>query len=297
MEKGIILEIAQIMATKVENIKDLQRFNQGMSNYTFKFKVENKSYVYRKIGLDAELFVDYKKEYESLKSAALSGITSKVIYFDEKTGTKIQEYIPGEAFDFNNINENKAELIKTLKKLHSIKNENLSNYDLIKRLNKYESYVDKKHISKDYYLLKDFFIKTYNKYFINNELVFCHNDLQTINIINSFGKIYLIDFEYAGLNDIYYDFATFEENANLVFELYYNRNIKAIEIAKINFYKLFSSIQWYLVATHKEIVGFSKLTNYDFKELANYFINKANSLYEKIKEVDFSETSWYFKFK
>ena len=79
--------------------------------------------------------------------------------------------------------------------------------------------------------------------------------------------------------------------------MYYNRSITELEIAKINFYKMFSCLQWHLVATHKDLVGFSKLTNYDFKELANYFITRALSLFEKIKDVDFSAISWYFKFK
>lgn len=291
MEDEILNDIKTIMNVEIESIKDLKRFNQGMSNYTFKFTIKNEAYVYRKIGLDADLFVNYYDEYENLTAAYNQGVTSEIIYFNKETGTKIQKYIEGETFDFDKFDNVGKNLIETLKKLHSVKDQNLKPYGLIERLNKYESYLDDKLISDYYFQLKQYFIKTYNESFINNPLVFCHNDLQSINIINNNSKIYLIDFEYGSLNDIFFDFATFEENSTLVFESYYNREITKLELAKINFYKIFSSLQWYLVATYKELVGFSKLTNYDFNELANYFINKALSLYEKIKEVNFSEIS------
>lgn len=297
MEDEILNDIKTIMNVEIESIKDLKRFNQGMSNYTFKFTIKNEAYVYRKIGLDADLFVNYYDEYENLIAAYNQGVTSEIIYFNKETGTKIQKYIEGETFDFDKFDNVGKNLIETLKKLHSVKDQNLKPYGLIERLNKYESYLDDKLISDNYFQLKQYFIKTYNESFINNPLVFCHNDLQSINIIDNNSKIYLIDFEYGSLNDIFFDFATFEENSTLVFESYYNREITKLELAKINFYKMFSSLQWYLVATYKELVGFSKLTNYDFNELADYFINKALSLYEKIKEVNFSEISWCSKFK
>ena len=54
MQDEILNDIKNIMNVEIESIVNLERFNQGMSNYTFKFEVNNESYVYRKIGVDAD---------------------------------------------------------------------------------------------------------------------------------------------------------------------------------------------------------------------------------------------------
>ena len=47
------------------------------------------------------------------------------------------------------------------------------------------------------------------KYSKPQDLALCHNDITAGNIIIKEGKIYLIDFEFSGMNDIYYDLAGF----------------------------------------------------------------------------------------
>lgn len=285
----IEVAISNILNINVEAIKDLKRFERGMSNYTYYFKVGSNEYTYRKIGMDAELFVNYEKEFKHLKLASNAGITSEIVYFNVETGEKIQKYLKGQTLDFKDIDIFGANLIKTLKKLHSLKSSDISDYQLLKRLDTYESYLNEKALDDNYFKLKNYFIKTYNEHFINNPKVFCHNDIQNINAIFTKTSVHLIDFEFAGLNDIYYDFATFEENADLIYEMYYNKSISSLDSSKIAFYKLYQQLQWYLVATHKDNIGFSKLTNYDFKALANYFINKALSIYKEISEVNFND--------
>lgn len=282
-------EISEILKINVNEVKDLKRFVSGMSNYTYYFKALDNEYVYRKIGLDADLFVNYENEYQHLLLAAANNVTSEVVYFDVASGAKIQKYLKGQTLDFKDFNVFGQGLIKTLKKLHSIKSTKISDYGLLKRLDLYESYLDSNSLDSNYYLMKEYFINTYQKCFKNNPQVFCHNDIQNINAIYNNEEVYLIDFEFAGMNDIYYDFATFEDNAFLIYEKYYNISIDNLTKAKITFYKLYQQLQWYLVATYKDKIGFSKLTNYDFKELANYFINKALEFYQMIKGVNYCE--------
>src|SRR5690625_667047 len=116
MKEVAIKNIIKVFNVKEEEILDLKRFKQGMSNYTFYFKLNNKKYVIRIIGLKAELFVDYQNEENVLKALNNTNITSKLIYYNKETGTKISEYIEGQTN-----RSTKESLVNTLKTLHEIK--------------------------------------------------------------------------------------------------------------------------------------------------------------------------------
>lgn len=280
----VLKEIEKILNIKQAEVTNLTRFRQGMSNYTYYFEVNQNKYVIRLIGEGASKYINYYDELNSISVVQFAGLTSELIYFDIETGTKMTKYIEGSVIDLNNDEANIEQLISSLKKLHNINQISLPKYNLIERLNLYESFNDLKLIDNKYFEIKDWWINFYNKNYRNNELHFCHNDLQDANIIQSTtGKVYFIDFEYAALNDIYYDFASFEDNAFNVFENYYNKTITKEEKNHIYFYQIYQAIQWYQVATYKESIGFSQKTNYDFKELMNYFLNKAFNLYKNIK--------------
>ncbi|VEU80702.1 choline/ethanolamine kinase family protein [Haploplasma axanthum] len=289
MDTKIKKEIVKIFNVKESKIKDLKRFSKGMSNYTYYFKINDKAYVIRVIGDDADRYVDYHNEINAISAVLSNQLTSKLVYFDIETGTKVSEYIDGETIDFETKNFDIKELVFSLKKLHLIKNENIKNYALIDRLNEYESFNKISDISKPYFALKTWWIEVFNKYYRNNEQVFCHNDLQDANIVRSSddNKIYFIDFEYAAYNDVYYDIAGFEENALYVHSEYFGHPTTEKEKNHVIFYRIFQSLQWYQVALYKHKIGFSENTSYDFNELANYFINKALSLYEEIKAGEF----------
>ena len=279
MREEAIKKIIEVFNVKQEEIINLNRFEKGMSNYTFSFEINKDKYVIRLIGLAAEKYVDYNNELNVLNEAIKDNITSELIYFDALTGTKISKFIEG--VTNNNITDIK--LVKTLKKLHSIKSNKVNEYNLIDRLEKYQGYNNDSDLSDNYHLIKKWWLKNYTLNYEKQEKVLCHNDLQNINIIRNQEEVYLIDFEYASYNDIYYEFASYEGNKKELFKLYYNREITKMEENHIRFYEIYQSLQWYQVALYKDKIGFSKLTNYNFKDLANYFIQNAYEIYEEIK--------------
>lgn len=278
MKNKAINEIKNILNIEDSQITDLKRFNQGMSNYTYYFKALNNEYVLRLKGMAAEKYVDYENEYNATLSLENTNLTGELVYFNIKTGTKLSKYIKG-----TTLTKTTKSLAESLKRLHYIKALNVNNYNLIERLNKYESY-NETDISNDYYEIKTWWINNYLNNYKNRPQVFCHNDLQNINIIVNDDQTYFIDFEYAAYNDIFYDFASYEDDPLYLFELYFNKKPSDKDIEDIKFYQIYQSLQWYQVALYKHNIGFSKETSYDFLELTNYFINNAKTIYNQIKK-------------
>lgn len=282
MEKLIIDNIKTIMNVSKKDIKDLQRFERGMSNYTYFFMVNNEKYVIRVIGKGASKYIDYYNELNVILLLANKNLTSELIYFDPITGTKIAKFIDGSIYDFTKNNEH-TDLINSLKKLHSIKNAHISNYQLVDRLNKYESFINNGVLDSNYLKLKEWWVKLYLEVYSKYPVVLCHNDLQDANIIKTNNDVMFIDFEYAAYNDLFYDLASFQENSYLVFEEYFGKKCDDEAKKHLDFYKIYQALQWHLVASYKDSIGFSKETNYDFNELKNYFINYAQDLFNLIE--------------
>lgn len=284
MEQKIKDEIVKIFNIKENEIEKLERFKIGMSNFTYFFEINNDKYVIRVSGKGAYKYVDYHNELNAIIACENENLTSKLIYFDVETGTKVSRYIEGTPFIFYHNDYSVDALVKSLKKLHNIKNNTVNNYDPVNRLESYEKININDNSFDDKYLkVKNWWIQQYNDKFVNNKKVFCHNDLQTVNIIyDNKNEAKFIDFEYAAYNDIYYDIACFEENAFYVFEKYFGNKPTKEDIYKIIFFQIFQCLQWYQVAFYKERIGFSKETNYDFKALEEYFINTAFAQYKTL---------------
>jgi len=283
VDRIIKKEIVKIFNVKEEEICDLRRFPMGMSNYTYFFKIDNQAYVIRKIGDGAEKYVDYKNELNAMIAANTKDLTGEVVFFDVDSGLKVSKYLDGDKWTFYEKGFDITKLITSLKELHEIKTKDVKDYGLVDRINLYESYNRVELISAEYLEIKNWWINEYNKVFKNNPRYFCHNDLQVINIIKGTDKVRFIDFEYAGLNDIYYDIACFEDDAFYVLENYLNRKANKKDIFSIKFYQIYQAIQWHQVALYKMDIGFSENTNYDFKDLADYFITKARMLFNQLR--------------
>lgn len=89
----IMRHIADVFGVSQGDIYGLKLIKTGMNNNSFKFSVNNKSYIYRLSGHDMPQLVSRSTEYEILKALAPYGITDKLIYFNPENGTKISEYL------------------------------------------------------------------------------------------------------------------------------------------------------------------------------------------------------------
>jgi len=161
--------------------------NQGYNNENYLIHSEGEKYILRKF-IRAD--IDRKFEFQVQELAFEIGISAEPLLLDEENDLSISVYLEGihkDKLEKNDLNQ----FAEVLKKLHTSK---IERKPII-----LETLIEAK--SKE---VQDAFV-TIDTF--RSEDVLCHNDLNPQNIL--FDKtIQLIDWEYAGVNDRYFDLAS-----------------------------------------------------------------------------------------
>lgn len=157
---------------------------QGFCNENYLVVVDQKKYIVRKF---LRTDINREFEYEIHTLAFNAGITSELLAFDIDNGMMISVFLEGAHKD--KLSQNDFILLAdTLRKVHSIELQSKP----IKIKIKNESAEVKQALQ---------IITQHDK-----EFVLCHNDLNPKNILFS-DEVKFIDWEYAGINDRYFDLA------------------------------------------------------------------------------------------
>ncbi|MCF6207093.1 MAG: phosphotransferase family protein [Sulfurovum sp.] len=196
---------------------------QGYSNTNYFFIYHGRYYLFREFGLKDR---DRDIEFHIQNLACRAGIAPRP-YCLNKT-FMITEYIREEHRKKLGV-EDIARLAKTLGKLHRLPVSDIPSSVDLRQLIKIKTPEVKEAFET---------IEAYPK-----ENVLCHNDLNPLNLLWSTEKIILIDWEFAGVNDRYFDLASvcvefrFEEEAEKQFLLeYFKGNDYSLE--KLYAYKV-----------------------------------------------------------
>lgn len=241
----------------------------GMTNKNYKVTVEKKNYILRIPGAGTSDMIDRKQEKANSSLASTLGLDTKVVYFNEETGVKIAEFIEnGETLNGQTakMEENMMLSAKILKKLHTSHIKFNNTFDVFELMEYYENLLMKvkgKNF-EDYY-------ETKNKVFglrsilkdIGVDIVPCHNDTVPENFIKSGkNKIYLIDWEYSGMNDPMWDLAAHSIECNfspsdeeLFLKIYFEGEISDNHKKRILIYKICQDFLWSTWTNLKEAQG------------------------------------------
>lgn len=198
-------------------ITGIEPVKHGMTNYSFRFSVKEKRYIYRVPGEGTDKLINRKQEYAVYKVISPLGIGDNPIYFDPETGHKITGFLE----DTKTCNPfNSAQVKKCMKALRNFHNKKLEvnhTFDLFEQIDFYESlWKGYKPFFDDYYTTKAGILKIKN--FIDiceKNRTLCHIDSAPVNflLVGPEEEVVLIDWEYAGMQDAHSDIATFAVNA------------------------------------------------------------------------------------
>lgn len=242
----------------------------GMSNKNFKItSPEGNEYVLRVPGIGAEGMVERKNEDVNGMLGCRLGLNPAIRFFDKDTGVKLADFIHNaEPLNAGTVQRmsNMKQIADIFKTLHSAKVRFNNEFNIFHEILKYELLLNKANgkmydgfekVRKQVMALEDYL------YELGVEVCPCHNDLVAENFIkDENGKLFLIDWEYSGMNDPMADFAALflennytAENIDYVLNLYFDGNVPEGTLQKILVYQILWDYLWALWTCIKEAEG------------------------------------------
>ena len=186
----------------------------GLTNHTYKVTLGNgEEYVFRIPGEGTEEMIVRSDEMISTKLACDLGVDAQMLYFGQD-GTKVTKFIPNAITMSSETLHEASRIVKVaeiLKTMHSCGVDTGVPFEVFDMAEGYEKIIFDKNVSmfEDYNTIKAevMAIKAEIDNGMDIRKVPCHNDPLCENWVEGNGRMYLIDWEYAGMNDGMWDVA------------------------------------------------------------------------------------------
>ena len=255
----------------------LEPYPKGLTNINYSLTINDQKYLIRTPHSDSHQIVNRSHEAKALELVKPLDLDVPTVYYNLQTGIKISRLVNG-YMDFNEYQgDDKIERTALLmKKLHSLQTKSGFKFNPIERYHQYRMYV-KEPMIKDEDANR--IINTIETYGVTMTL--CHNDWVAGNIGFSQERDYLIDYEYAGDNDPYFDVMSFISENNLsqveqakFLAYYFDHPLSHIEKAKLLAYQQLNNLLWCTWALmmyesrHEEVYHTIALEKYDHLNLS-----------------------------
>lgn len=256
--------IKDTIGCEISKIVNIQPLKKGMTNRSFSFEVNSKRYIMRVPGEGTEKLINRKHEYDVYQAIKDENICDPVIYMNPENGYKITEYIHNahacDSTDFSDVS-------KCMNKLHAFHEKKLKvnhTFEVFEELEKYESYWQgTPSIYRDYKTTK---VHIYElKEFVDaqpKEWGLSHIDSVPDNFLFSDDELYLIDWEYAGMQDQHIDIAMFaiyslydREDVEKLIDAYFDGQCKDLVRIKIYAYIAICGLLWSNWCEYKRNLG------------------------------------------
>lgn len=262
----------------LKKIKSFDVLTGGFSNDTYLF---NDAYVLKMPKSYVQPFINYENEDKILDYLKLNKQVETCYLYDYEKGYKISKFFHGVRPYYLTPNDFQIKAVaKFLKKLHKyvIKDDILS-FDCINRIITYKKFCDKKIDGR--YERK--VLNRVKKILEKEKMVLCHNDLVQGNLLFKVDKLFVIDWEFAGLNSIYFDLASFISENNLndlqtkfFLKSYFGSTLNQTKIKKVNAFIDFENILWYYWASMMYINSFQEIYDKIKQEKYQKIVNCIN---------------------
>jgi len=280
-----IAKVPFLMESK--NIKKTP-LSGGITNLNFKVDADGKSYVIRLAGDGTQqLGIKRDVEYAANLAAGQLGIAPEVVYFIEPEGYIVTRFVNGKPIPPETIRQPDyiARVVKKIRLFHKRGPALKSEFNVFRRVEMLSGiaeshqckfpfdweWIMQKMREVEQALLKDPYVPTP-----------CHDDLLNLNwleeeVAGEIGEIRLLDWEYAGMGDIFFDLANFchhhrlnEDQVRFLLQEYFG------EVTPKNYARL--RLMWPMSELHESMwgtaqTGISKLEE-DFQGYADLWFGR-----------------------
>lgn len=264
-----------------------QPLGGGITNKNYRVDVGENAYVLRIAGANTELLgIDRQNEYIANMAAGKLGIAPEVFDYIQPEGYLVTHFIKAEPLPPDKLRqpENLRKVANLLKTIHSMP-EIPGKFVVFRVVEDYAQVARRFNVQfpdNFDWLLKRMYDAESAIESDPLPLRPCHNDLLNENFLMDGDKIYILDWEYAGMGDIFFDLANLsvnhgftDEDDRLLLEAYFNE-VEEKHWAHLKVMKILSDFResmWGLVQ-----IGISDL-DFDFRAYADqHFTRMTNNI-------------------
>jgi thiamine kinase-like enzyme len=250
----------------------------GITNTNFRVDTGGKSFALRIAGADTEMLgIDREHEHAANLAAGKLGIAPEVIYVIQPEGYLVTRFITARPFAPEEITqpENICRVMELVRKIHSMP-EIPGTFSVFRTIENYAEIAHRYNVEfpENFTWLIERMNEAEAALMTNPApLRPCHNDLLNANfLIND--RVYVLDWEYAGMGDVYFDLANFSDHHELsddqdlwLLECYFGE-VTDQQIAHLEIMKAMSDFREAMWAQVQ--IAISELS-FDFSDYANKF--------------------------
>lgn len=291
--------IMQVLQVRQEDIKNISVLKKGMTNRSFLFECFNQKYIMRIPGEGTGYLINRRQEAEVYRVINEKGICDDSIYINSDNGYKISRYIEN-ARVCNT--EDEKDVVRCMRKLRAFHEMNLKvshEFQLFEQIEFYESlWKGNQSVYRDYKTTKKnvFSLKSYMEAHVETTTL-THIDAVPDNFLfskNEKGEenIYLIDWEYAGMQDPHVDIAMFciyafydREQIDKLINIYFENKCKKTTQIKIYCYIAACGLLWSNWCEYKRNLGvdFGEYSLKQYRYAKEYYHIVCDELGEEAK--------------
>ncbi len=286
----LVAELLEKVLHKAD-YSDIQRLG-GLTNHTYHVTFANgEEYVVRIPGEGTEELIVRSDEAKSTELACRLGVDAKLLYFGED-GSKVTEYLKNaETMSGETLKDpvRIAQVADIFNIMHSCGEDTGVPFEVFDMAAGYEKIINDMNVPMfaDYeeYKTKVMAVKKEIDAAVNAKKVPCHNDPLCENWVVSNGKMYLIDWEYAGMNDGMWDIADVsieacyeDEQDMLLLEKYLKRVPTTLDKKHFLASKLYVDFLWTLWAKTR--------VPYDGQSMEDWAIERYDRLKGNMKKFE-----------
>jgi thiamine kinase-like enzyme len=266
MRQETALDRARVVLARMPYFKGVRLEDVGLevlggalTNISCKVTTNVGAYVLRIAGKGTGEYVDRAAEGYNARMAAAAGVNAEILHFDARDGTMLTRFVEGATMDgesFGPESDTPVRAALALKRVHSMRGVFRSRFDGFGEI---DSYLDllrrlRMPLPEDYYEASREAEAARRALEMSPvPLVPCHNDPWPGNLLEAGGRIYIIDWEYSGMNDPVWDLGDLSveagfgpEQDRLMMETYYGGAAPAALYSRLEVYKATSDMHWAL---------------------------------------------------
>jgi thiamine kinase-like enzyme len=237
-----------------------ERLNGALTNHSYKVTTDDGVYVLRLAGEGTCDYVDRPAERHNARVAAAAGVNAEVLYFDAKAGTMLTRFVEGAPMDGGKeLRRDPGALsraVRALGRVHRLGLVFRSRFDVFARDDRYLDLLFEMGMPppEGYHELEretEAIRRALEASPVT--LAPCHNDPWPGNLLDTGERVYVIDWEYSGMNDPVWDLADLSVEAGLeleqewaMLEVYRGGPVTPALYSRLELYKAMSDLHWAL---------------------------------------------------